>query len=200
MDYNLLASSRAARVLLLEVQDSYRPMIRKAHGFALLDLLIVISIIGILASIALPRLLLAKQAAGAASAIGSMRVIHSAQLTFAHTCGAGFYAPSLTTLGTAPAGSREPFIGDGLGSADVVTKSGYIIRVGATAFAGAPASCNGLGSGEAGRGFKADADPTESTNTRYFATNANGQIFEDNASLFGAMPEAGEPGAGHPLR
>src|SRR6202051_2842753 len=77
---------------------------RQAQGFALIDLIFVCGIIGVLCSIALPRLLLAKQAAGSASAIGSMRAINSAQLTFALTCGAGFYAPSLTTLGTLPVG------------------------------------------------------------------------------------------------
>ena len=46
---------------------------RKAQGFALIDLIFVCGIIGLLSSIALPRLMLAKQAAGAASAIGIMR-------------------------------------------------------------------------------------------------------------------------------
>src|SRR5262245_45236880 len=71
---------------------------RSAHGFALIDLIFVCGIIGVLAVIAMPRLLLAKQAAGAASAIGSLRAIDSSQLTFALTCGGGFYAPSLTVL------------------------------------------------------------------------------------------------------
>ena len=63
-------------------------MNRKAQGFALIDLIFVCGIIGLLASIALPRLTLAKSAAGSASAIGSMRTINSAELTFALTCGA----------------------------------------------------------------------------------------------------------------
>ena len=67
--------------------------IRKADGFALIDILFVCAMIGVLSTIALPRMLIAKQSAGAASAIGSLRTIHSAQLTFALTCGAGFYAP-----------------------------------------------------------------------------------------------------------
>ena len=67
-------------------------MSRNARGFALIDLIFVCGIIGVIAGIALPRLLLAKSVAGSASAIGSMRAINSAQLTFALTCGAGFYA------------------------------------------------------------------------------------------------------------
>jgi type II secretory pathway pseudopilin PulG len=157
-------------------------MTRKANGFALIDMIFVCGIVGLLATIALPRLTLAKQAASSASAIGSMRTINSAELTFALTCGAGFYAPKLSTLGTPPPGSREPFIGGGLGDGDSVSKSGYIVKVDAAAFAGAPASCNGLGSGEAGRGFRAAADPSEPHNPRFFATNANGLIYEHTSS------------------
>ena len=80
-----------------------RTMTRKAQqGFALLDLIFVCGIIGIVASIAVPRLVLATQAAGSAAAIGTMRSINSAELTYALTCGNGFYAPKLTTLGTPP--------------------------------------------------------------------------------------------------
>lgn len=173
---------------------------RKAQGFALIDLLFVCGIIGVLASTALPRLLLAKQAAGAASALASMRSINSAELTYALTCGSGFYAPTLTMLGVAPPGSREPFISGGLGVSDTVAKSGYVIRVAVVPFAGAPASCNGVAAGDGGQGYKAAADPNEPTNKRYFATNANAVVYEDNASLFAAMPEIGEPPSGHVLR
>jgi type II secretory pathway pseudopilin PulG len=177
-----------------------RPNARASQGFALIDLIFVIGIIGILASVALPRLLLAKQAAGASSAIGSMRAINSAELTFALTCGGGFYAPNLTTLGAAPPGSQEAFISSNLGMADTVTRSGYMIQLTATPFAAAPASCNGLGVGLAGQAFKAAADPVEPQNTRFFATNANAQIYEDNVSLYAAMPEVGDPASGHVLK
>jgi type II secretory pathway pseudopilin PulG len=173
---------------------------RKAHGFALLDMIFVCGIIGLLCSIALPRLLLAKQAAGSASALASMRTIDSAELTFALTCGSGFYAPNLSTLGTAPAGSHEPFIGGGLGTADRVTKSGYIIQIKATAYDSAPSACNGLPAGSAGQGFHAGADPTEPDNVRFFSTNASGLIYEHNSTLLAVTPESGPPPVGHPVR
>jgi len=173
--------------------------IRRAQGFALIDLIFVCGIIGLLCSIALPRLLLAKQAAGAASAIGSMRAINSAELTYALTCGSGFYAPNLTTLGKAPVGSNEAFIGADLAGADVVQKSGYTISLDAAPFGGAPAACNGLDAGSTGQGFRAAADPTEPGNQRFFATNANAMIFESTSTLFGTMPEIGEPPSGHVL-
>jgi hypothetical protein len=155
--------------------------------------------VGVLCSIALPRLLLAKEIAGAASAIGSMRAINSAEISFAITCGGGYYAPRLTALGQAPPGSNEPFISAGLGAADTVTKSSYVFQLTASPYAGAPPSCNGLGAGETGRGFKAAADPAGPANLRFFGTNANASIYEDTATLFPAMPEYGAPGVGAPL-
>jgi type II secretory pathway pseudopilin PulG len=171
-------------------------LIQKGQGFALIDLIFVCGIIGLLCSIAMPRLLVAKQAAEAASAVGSMRAINSAQLTYALTCGAGFYAPNLTTLGTAPPGSREPFIAAGLGSADTVIKSGYTFQMTATPYGGAPPTCNGLGIGLAGQAFLAAADPTEPSNLRFFGTNADNVIYDHTSTLFSVMPETGAPPVG----
>jgi len=170
--------------------------IRKAHGFALIDLVFVCGVIGVLCSIALPRLMLAKQSASASSAIATMRVIDSAQLTYALTCGSGFYAPKLTTLGTAPVGSNQPFISPGLGVADTIIKSGYTITMTALPFAGAPGSCNGVAVGAAGQGFSAAADPLEMGNMRFFGTNASNVIYEHIASLAASMPESGPPPVG----
>jgi len=170
--------------------------IRKAQGFALIDLVFVCGVIGVLCSIALPRLMLAKQSASASSAIATMRVIDSAQLTYALTCGSGFYAPKLTTLGTAPVGSNQPFISPGLGVADTIIKSGYTITMTALPFAGAPGSCNGVAVGAAGQGFSAAADPLEMGNMRFFGTNASNVIYEHIASLAASMPESGPPPVG----
>lgn len=175
--------------------------IRKANGFALIDLIFVIGIICVLAATATPRLLAARQSAGAASAIGSLRAISSGQLTFALTCGGGFYSPNLTTLGVAPPLSSEAFLSPNLTGADIVTRGGYVLQLSATPFATAPPSCNGLALGEAGQAYKAGADPTNpADNFRFFATNANASIFEDVLTLFPMMPEVGEPASGHLLR
>ena len=174
--------------------------IRKADGFALIDILFVCALMGILSTIALPRMLLAKQSAGAASAIGSLRTIHSSQLTFALTCGAGFYAPNLTALGRPPVGTTTAFITPNLATANTVTRSGYVIKIDATPYAGSPSTCNGLAVGETSQAWLATANPTDADNFRFFATNVNGAIFEHTVTLDGIMPEVGEPAAGHLLR
>ena len=154
-------------------------------------------IIGLLSSIALPRLLLAKQAAGAASAIGSMRTINSAQLTFALTCGNGFYAPNLTTLGTPPPGSNEPFISAGLGAADTVIKSGYTIQLeGDCRFRRASGVQRPGRRGGRRRASGRRRSDRSRTNPRFFATNANGTIYEARRALCADMPEVGEPPSG----
>ena len=174
---------------------------RSAAGFALIDLLFVCGIIGLLSGIALPRLIAAKGSAMSASAISTLRVLTSAQVTFAITCGNGFYAPSLTTLGVPPPGTTDGFIKGDLAAADTITKSGYQFQVFATPFAGAPDTCNAIGPGLTGLAFKVGGDPLDvGNNQRFFATNAGSTIWEDQASLFAAMPEYGEPASGHPLQ
>src|SRR5262249_1291337 len=79
--------------------------LRPAESFLPVDWSFVHGALGVRSAIAFPRLLLACQSAGAASALGSLRSISSAELTFALTCGGGFYAPSLPDLGTPPPGS-----------------------------------------------------------------------------------------------
>ena len=67
-------------------------------GFSLIELLIVVTIIGIIASIAIPNLLASRRAANEASAQQGMRTISSAQHTYFFTFGNGSYA-DLATLG-----------------------------------------------------------------------------------------------------
>src|SRR6186713_816469 len=110
---------------------------------------------GLLTSIAIPRLLLAKQAAGASSAIGSLRTIGSAELTFALTCGSGFYAPNLTALGTPPPGSRDAFISPTLSAGNTVIRSGYLFQLEGEPYPGSPSSCNSANPGESTQGFRA---------------------------------------------
>ena len=59
-------------------------------GFSLIELLIVVAIILIIASIAIPNLLRAKMAANEASAVGSLRTLNTSAILYSTTYGTGF--------------------------------------------------------------------------------------------------------------
>jgi hypothetical protein len=107
----------------------------------------------------------------------------------------------LTTLAKPPVGAAEGFVSADLGAADTIIKSAYTIQMTATPFGGSPNTCNVIGAGSTGQAFKAAADPLDVVNNfRYFAVNANNAIWEDRSSLWGLMPEAGDPASGFTIK
>jgi prepilin-type N-terminal cleavage/methylation domain-containing protein len=72
-------------------------MRNKQKGFSLIELLIVVAIILIIAAIAIPNLLRSKMAANEASAVGSLRTLNTACVTYSTTYGG--YPASLVTMG-----------------------------------------------------------------------------------------------------
>src|SRR6266545_1945803 len=156
---------------------------RDEAGFTLIDMLFVVSLIGLLASLAIPGLMKARGAAQAGSAIGTLRVVNSAELSFAITCGLGFYAPDLPSLGVPPPGSIEPYLAEEMTAAPTFMKAGYNFSLAGTPLAGAPASCNGLGVGQASPGYAAVADPLDPGISKYFGTNSDGVMYQNSATL-----------------
>jgi type II secretory pathway pseudopilin PulG len=170
---------------------------RREAGFTLIDILFVIALIGVLASMAIPGLMRARGAAQATSALGTMRVVNSAQLTFAISCGLGFYSPDFTSLGNPPPNSVDGFLPPELSGGLTFNKSGYMFSMAGTPVGGAPATCNGMAGGTAASGYAIVADPSDPVvNSKYFGSNSDGVLYTDSASLATTMPETGPPPTG----
>jgi prepilin-type N-terminal cleavage/methylation domain-containing protein len=174
---------------------------KRQAGFTLIDLLFVIALIGLLSALAVPGLMRAQGAAQASSAVGTLNVINSAELSFAIGCGSGFYAPDLPTLGIVPPGAMDGFLSSELTSGFTIIKSGYLFSLAGVPLGGAPPTCNGLGGGSTSTGYAAVADTLSAgASPRYFGTNTDGMVYEHSATLSAIMPQTGAPAAGRPMR
>jgi prepilin-type N-terminal cleavage/methylation domain-containing protein len=97
---------------------------RKRSGFSLIELLIVIAIILIIVTIAVPKLNNARMNASETAAIGALRAIHEAEVQYYSTYGK--YAATLAELGPPTSGAPSPAASD-LIQEDLAsgTKGGY---------------------------------------------------------------------------
>jgi prepilin-type N-terminal cleavage/methylation domain-containing protein len=140
----------------------------RQNGFSLIELLVVVAIILIIAGIAIPNLLRSRIAANEASAVGSVRTINTAQVTYALTYPANGFATALTQLGPASVGSNTSN-STNANLLDYVlaqgTKSGYTFLIGNTS--GVPVVST----------YAVNASPISSqTGKRCFYSDASGVI------------------------
>ncbi|MGH9684555.1 MAG: prepilin-type N-terminal cleavage/methylation domain-containing protein [Candidatus Acidiferrales bacterium] len=162
-------------------------MIKKQKGFSLIELLIVVAIILIIAAIAIPNLLRSRMAANEASAVGSVRTINTAAVTWSSEYNAGF-PNSLAALG-GPVGAAatcttaeliDPVLAAG-------AKSGYTL---ALANAGGTAVTVGACTGSTV--YQITAVPTSpgQTGQRGFYSDESGVI---RFTTDGSAPTIGSP-------
>ena len=141
----------------------------KQKGFSLIELLIVVTIILVIAAVAIPNLLRSKMSANEASAISSIRTIITSEIIYSTTYAVGFSTdlPSLSDGGVStncippaiPAAASACLIDPALATG---AKSGYLFTYAAT------------GSGGVNSSYTLHGDPLSAgySGQRHFYTDA----------------------------
>jgi type IV pilus assembly protein PilA len=139
---------------------------KRQRGFSLIELLIVVAIILIIASIAIPNLMRARISANETSAVGSIRAINSAMISYMSAYPTVGFPAALSALGGTSCAPPSPasacLIETQLASG---SKSGYTFTL--TGVGGSPASTYQI------IGAPAVANHT---GVRYFCSFADGVI------------------------
>jgi prepilin-type N-terminal cleavage/methylation domain-containing protein len=146
---------------------------RKEKGFSLIELLIVVAIILIIASIAIPSLLNARRSANEAAAATAIRTINTAQISYNSAYPTVGYASTLGALGGTtclpPNSASACLIDSQIASG---TKNGYTFTL------------SGV-TGTPGATYQIIGSPTvpNQTGVRYFCSFADGAVRAATAAI-----------------
>lgn len=139
---------------------------QRQKGFSLIELLIVVAIILIIASIAIPSLLAARRQTNETATVASLRTINAAQISYNSAYPTVGYASTLAALGgtnCAPPSSASACLIDSQIASG--TKNGYMYIL--SGAAGTPAGT-----------YQVIASPTvpNQTGVRYFCSSPDGVV------------------------
>lgn len=172
---------------------------KDCRGFTLVELLIVVTIVGVVLALSLAGYRNARIRGAEASAIASLEAINQAQFAYMQTCGRQRFAPTLESLGVPAPGTGAPYLSPDLTTGEQVVKSGYLLQMAGTAVPEGPETCTGATPLSS---YQVTADPVipGTTGIRYFGTNTDRAIYEDLETFAGNMPETGGPAHGSELQ
>ncbi|MDP6607491.1 MAG: prepilin-type N-terminal cleavage/methylation domain-containing protein [Vicinamibacterales bacterium] len=169
---------------------------RSGEGFTLVEVLIVVAIISILASIAIPATARARMAATEAQMLGLVRAINGAQASYAASCAFGFYAPSLFTLTRPPAMGGDGWIDPSL-NRNFFFQGNYFVWFLRGQRGGNTPTCNGMPAGSTVSSYWFGVWPFANRSVRSFGSNQGATIYESREFIRptwnGAPPSPARP-------